>query len=506
VKHRAHFQALFRGPRQAAWALACLALLVLTSLPADAAPAAAADSGPRADSALRAANASLLRDIEAARRELQALQDRVRTERVKAVTGSEALRREVRELQEKLGGCERTAGEAVTRLDAAKSDAARLASTVEFVDNLFTEYRRAFETRLSVAGRQECDAALRAVDQRLGPGTAAERLHVAGELLDLARRHADAEFGGRTFDGQAQDERGTVLSGRFAEAGPVAYFVATAATGPAGIVVQPIGSLTPQVLAVLPGGVDTSGVRRLVRDGQGTVPVDATLGTAVKLRQVDETWVEHVRKGGIVMVPLLLMGVVCAVLALYKFASLLTVGSRGSEARIAAILDALRQDRDDEALALARRLPRPLGPVLIEGINHRRAPKEHVEEIMYERLLSTMPALERLLAPLAVCASSAPLLGLLGTVTGMIRTFKLITVFGTGDAKLLSSGISEALITTQYGLYIAVPALLVHAYLSRRVRKAVAMTQQSAVMFVNGLKLRGVPGNGDVGPPDPERL
>ncbi len=487
-------------PRRTAQALLCLALFASVVLPArgaESATAAAAATGGAAGSALQSAQASLVQDIETAKKELRGQQDQVRSERVDAVARVEALRREVRALQEKVGGSERATGEAEARLDAVKADAAHLASTVEFVDNLLTEYRRSFETRLSAPGRQECDAALLAVDQRLGHGAAPERVKAAGPLLDLAQRHAGAEFGGRVFEGQAQDERGTVMKGRFAEAGPVAYFAAADASGPAGIVVQPIGSLTPQVISVLPGGVDTAGVRGLVNDGKGTVPVDATLGTAVKLSQVEETWAEHVRKGGIVMIPLLLMGAVCAVLALYKFLSLLAVGSRGSERHIVAILEALRQDKDEDALALARRLPRPLGPVIVEGINHRRAPKEHIEEIMYERLLSMMPALERLLAPLAVCASSAPLLGLLGTVTGMIRTFKLITVFGTGDAKLLSSGISEALITTEYGLYIAVPALLVHAYLSRRVRKAVAMTQQSAVMFVNGLKLRPEPGNGD---------
>ena len=72
----------------------------------------------------------------------------------------------------------------------------------------------------------------------------------------------------------------------------------------------------------------------------------------------------------------------------------------------------------------------------------------------------------------------------------MIHTFRLITVFGTGDARLLSSGISEALVTTEVGLMIAIPALLFHAYLSRRVRRTVGMTQEVAVAFVNGITLK----------------
>ena len=70
-------------------------------------------------------------------------------------------------------------------------------------------------------------------------------------------------------------------------------------------------------------------------------------------------------------------------------------------------------------------------------------------------------------------------------MTGIINTFKLITVFGTGDAKTLSSGISEALITTEFGLIVAIPALLLHAYLSRKSRRMIDAMERTALAFVN---------------------
>jgi biopolymer transport protein ExbB len=76
---------------------------------------------------------------------------------------------------------------------------------------------------------------------------------------------------------------------------------------------------------------------------------------------------------------------------------------------------------------------------------------------------------------------------LLGTVTGMINTFKLSTVFGTGDAKQLSSGISEALITTEFGLVVAIPSLIIHALLNRRSQAVMATMERMAVTFLNGL-------------------
>jgi biopolymer transport protein ExbB len=101
---------------------------------------------------------------------------------------------------------------------------------------------------------------------------------------------------------------------------------------------------------------------------------------------------------------------------------------------------------------------------------------------------SAVPGLERHLQTLAVLGAVAPLLGLLGTVTGMIHTFQLVTVFGSGDAKLLSGGISEALVTTEVGLIIAVPVLLFHAFLARRVRIVVGALERTAAEFVHRLK------------------
>jgi biopolymer transport protein ExbB len=78
-------------------------------------------------------------------------------------------------------------------------------------------------------------------------------------------------------------------------------------------------------------------------------------------------------------------------------------------------------------------------------------------------------------------------MGLLGTVIGMIRTFHLITVFGTGDAKSLSSGISEALITTALGLIVAIPTLILHGALSRMAKRKLGILEELSVAFVNGV-------------------
>ena len=89
---------------------------------------------------------------------------------------------------------------------------------------------------------------------------------------------------------------------------------------------------------------------------------------------------------------------------------------------------------------------------------------------------------------IAIASATAPLLGLLGTVTGMIHTFKLINLFGTGNAKTLASGISEALVTTEFGLIVAIPALIMHALLSRKIQGIKSTMEMTSLAFVNGVR------------------
>ena len=127
----------------------------------------------------------------------------------------------------------------------------------------------------------------------------------------------------------------------------------------------------------------------------------------------------------------------------------------------------------------------PVGEMLSVGVAHLHEPKELVEEVMYEKMLATKLKLNSLLPFVAISASAAPLLGLLGTVTGIMNTFSLMTVFGTGDVKTLSSGISEALITTEYGLIVAIPSLLLHAFLARKARGMQDEMEKASIAMMN---------------------
>ena len=107
------------------------------------------------------------------------------------------------------------------------------------------------------------------------------------------------------------------------------------------------------------------------------------------------------------------------------------------------------------------------------------------ESVLQEAILHELPFLQRGLAMLAVLGAVAPLLGLLGTITGMIETFRVITVHGAGDPRLMSGGISEALVTTEIGLGVAIPVLLVHTWLKRRADHVIGDMEEQAMHLVN---------------------
>jgi len=164
---------------------------------------------------------------------------------------------------------------------------------------------------------------------------------------------------------------------------------------------------------------------------------------------------------------------------------------RPSQRRIHEMLDAVRRRNTKDAEAKAEKVRGPVGQMLRLGVAHLNEPRDLIEEVMYEKVLATRLKLQRMLPFIAISAAAAPLLGLLGTVTGIINTFKLINAFGTGDVKTLSSGISEALVTTEFGLIVAIPSLLLHAFLSRKARGVTDQMEKAAVALVNQVSKTG---------------
>lgn len=126
----------------------------------------------------------------------------------------------------------------------------------------------------------------------------------------------------------------------------------------------------------------------------------------------------------------------------------------------------------------------PLGRVLKVYHDHPDLDHENLQLQLNEAVLKEIPRLEAGLPALKILAAVGPLLGLLGTVTGMIITFQQITLFGTGDPKLMAGGISQALVTTVMGLVMAIPLLLLHSFLNSRSRDLVHLLEEETAGII----------------------
>ena len=196
---------------------------------------------------------------------------------------------------------------------------------------------------------------------------------------------------------------------------------------------------------------------------------------------------EIVRAGGPLMWPIILCSIAAIAIVAERLWTLSAqrVMPRGLLQKVWQLVD--NNQINDKVIA-ALEQNSPLGRVLAAGLANRHRPRE----VMMERLEDTgrhvVHELERFLNTLGTIASVTPLLGLLGTVTGIIKAFNAITEGGMGDPRMLSGGISEALITTAAGVLVAIPALIAYRYLRGRVERIVVDMEKNAIQLADALE------------------
>ena len=198
----------------------------------------------------------------------------------------------------------------------------------------------------------------------------------------------------------------------------------------------------------------------------------------------EKTIVGIIDSGGPIGWVIVILGVVALFLILLRFYLL-----RSNSADTHQLTDQIIQQLTSGDLEVAKKScsdnSSAIGRVLHYTLRHLKDDRDHMEGIVYEAILQESGPLDRFGPAILVIASIAPLLGLLGTVTGMIETFDMITEFGTGDPKLLSEGIAIALVTTELGLIVAIPALLLGSLLSSWARNIKRDMEHSALRIIN---------------------
>jgi biopolymer transport protein ExbB len=303
--------------------------------------------------------------------------------------------------------------------------------------------------------------------------------HAMALSIEAIRKTA----GGISFPGDAiVPPEGTRESGKFWSIGPIVFFAGD--EGSSGFLERDLSKQTRtqglssssvlkfKTARIRPASQNTSNLitnafnPKSTEAGIITLPLDPTLGKASVMEEGELNAFEELQKGGIWIYPILFFAVLSLFIAFIKAIQIIKI----QLPRTVASFD--------------KEFKGPFELLRKTAKGYLGKSPEILEEILYEAIIDVQVKLEKALPLIAVTAATAPLLGLLGTVTGMIDVFRQITNFANPENSELARGISEALVTTKFGLVTAIPALIVHALLTRRLQGIISKMEGFSARLV----------------------
>lgn len=355
---------------------------------------------------------------------------------------------------------------------------------INYATGILNQYSKALATRLHPAENQLYLENIERLDQQAANSTDDPGSEVTRRLaaLELGISRIGAVSGGRTFEGKALRNGSEAVEGTILLTGPAVFFAAKDGGFEGVATFADSGTPLPTVVAIR----DNDGaIRDSLANGSGMLPLDATMGKAIEVAAARDSIFDTIRKGGYVGYAILGLGAVSFLLAIFKVFEItrLEVPSRTV---INSILDDMLDGNQEPALRKAQAITGPCRGLVVTGVERFNDKRRVLEEALFEKLVTIRPRLDRFLPFMGLTAAAAPLMGLLGTVLGIIKTFQAMALYGTGNAKSFSAGISEALITTAEGLIVAIPVLVVHGLLKSLSKGRYGEIEGIAIALVNG--------------------
>ena len=466
--------------RKSALSLLCL-LLICCRLPVYA-------EDMRADYVkMREQQEAVLRQAEAAARQAETEAEQNRQAILK---DKNSLDRAIADLEQKNRAIEQQIAEAENRLQGLTETGQRLEAAYAETAGVVREiigYVRTNARDMVERFRQSPQSALAGDRQAL-----AQDLADAGKFpaMDDIRKMVDLLIQEIELSGQVRKVQGTVIdrSGRTSPAEILMIgnlTVAYRASSETGFALYSDASRRLFALSNDPPFSVNRAIKKYMAGDSEAVYLDISGGAALRQLTHKLSLMAQIPRGGPIVWPILLIFVLGAGIAVERFRYL---GKRNCDAEdfMSRVTACVRQDDWTACRDLCRNAgDKSVPKVIYTALDYRQMSREDMENALQEAILNQVPRLERFLSTLGMLAAIAPLLGLLGTVTGMINTFHAITYYGTGDPRMMSGGISEALVTTMLGLCVAIPLMLAHTLLSRRVENIIGQMEEKAVSFVN---------------------
>ncbi|MDQ8203467.1 MotA/TolQ/ExbB proton channel family protein [Pelagicoccus sp. SDUM812003] len=419
--------------------------------------------------------------IEEALQDYQAFLSEIGDERLELVSEINRLENLLVKRRDERTKAQRSAETLQIDLERINQRISEMDTQLQYNSGVLSEYLNNFESRLHIAEDQRHREPLFKIRTELDSvdDLPENRIPIFFQAIDAGIERQEALLGGLPFEGRAITPTGGVKDGTILVLGPTAYFHSAGGSHTGFLEFNP-GTIEPR-LKPFPSDFNEE-VSQLFSTGKGSLIVDASQGKANLLKEAKGSALQHLAKGGWVGYAILALGGLSLLVAILKMFDLrATTIDLTADPR--SVAKSSIQDDSHVAEDSISDVKGPVRKVLSTGIEFAKAGPELALEAMETVIVQQRPRLQRFLPFLATTAAVAPLMGLLGTVVGMIKTFTLIEVFGTGDAKSLSSGISEALITTELGLIVAIPALVLHGVFSRMMRSRIAAMEDVADVF-----------------------
>lgn len=423
------------------------------------------------------------RSVEEAREELKVLREQIAAEQrpqLEALTNLQAELFGLRSEYELLSHETEGARHQVETLTQRFED---LSTHHETVQHRLLHIRRKFEEHLQPVERSVYREDFLSLEQ-MATETSTDRLEVIRALFSIANKaveRIDRQIGGHRYPATALVD-GVMAPGTALQVGPYAFFAPQ--EGRPGLIVES-DDLVTQLRH------HTSETEVAILDAMAgkevLLPFDPLMDRAYLDLDARVSLWDHLKSGGIWIIPITVFGLLSLLIAVLKVIQIQGIRIPDQK-QVQSLVDAADEavfERHLQAITPSAR------PVFAEGFAYRHAPESARAAAMSQVLLGFRHRLESGLSLLGLTAAVAPLLGLLGTVTGMIKTFQVISLYGAGDARALSGGISEALVTTEFGLVVAIPALLAHAWLNRRARRIAIETTVLAERYNKTLTTPG---------------
>ena len=415
------------------------------------------------------AGAAARHDLDASLQALSAQRETIAAEKIPLVRDLDRLENGLADLRREQEKTRRAVDLRSLELNNRKTELKQRQDEATYIGSLLDEYARTFEGRVHASEAERYAAALETalqapLNKDLAPAQKFDRQFA---LVAASADRLDGLIGGTRFAGSAVDPQGTLDKGRFALIGPVALFASDDGKT-AGFALPQPGASRPVVRPLPESGAGVQ-VAGLIATGAGTLPLDPTLGNALKALIARGTLWGYFKKGGPIMWPLLLVSLL-SVSVLFERIVFLSVEKRRRQPQVVEdIMGSLERGDVDAALQSGRSSRDFVARCLTYALVHRG---KSLTDALSRASANELVRFTRGISLLDTIVTMAPLLGLLGTVTGMISAFGMLGGSELSAPTAITGGIAEALIATTFGLGIAVTTLIPLNYLHARCENA----------------------------------